>query len=153
MSEEKTPDRPDVLGGRKLPEFALWEVLQRRAQPLGMEFCSLFFNNTLTYACARKWLGEHGIRISKNALYNFYNSLDMRRRYMSLKCAEMAETAKQELPVDIKAATRERIAQIMFEMSYMNLSEDLKLQLIALQQQELGMEGNFALKKAKLDLD
>ena len=149
MSEQ----RPDLLVGRKLPAHALWEQLQRRAQPLGLEFCSAFFNNEMTYAKARKWLEGYGIRVSQTALQGFYNSLDMRLRFASLQAAQTAETAKAELPADIEAATKDRIAQTMFEMSFLNLGENQKLQLIALQQNKEGMQGNFALKKAKLDLD
>lgn len=149
MSEQ----RPDLLVGRKLPAHALWEQLQRRVQPLALEFCSAFFNNEMSYAAARKWLEGYGLKVSKTALQGFYNSLDMRLRFASLQAAQSAETAKAELPADIEAATRERIAQTMFEMSFLNLGENQKLQLIALQQNKEGMQGNFALKKAKLDLD
>jgi len=149
MSEQ----RPDLLVGRKLPAFALWEQLQRRAQPLGLEFCSQFFNGEMTYKAAQKWLEEYGIKVSKNALSGFYNSLDMRLRFASLQAAQAAETAKSELPANIEQATKDRIAQTMFEMSYMNLGESQKLQLIALQQNKEGMQGTYELKKAKLDLD
>lgn len=145
--------RPDLLAGRKLPEHALWEQLQRRAQPLALEFCSAFFNNEMTYKKARKWLEDYGIKISVNALQGFYNSLDMRMRFASLQAAASAETAKSVLPADIEAATKERIAQVMFEMSFTNLGEAQKLQLIQIQQNAEGMKGNYELKKAKLDLD
>ena len=149
MSEQ----RPDLLVGRKLPAHALWEQLQRRVQPLALEFCSAFFNNEMTYAKAKKWLEGYGIKVSQTALQGFYNSLDMRLRYASLQAAQSAETAKAELPADIEEATKQRIAQHKFELAFMNLGEAQKLQLIQLQQNEEGMKGNFALKKAKLDLD
>lgn len=148
MSEQ----RPDILIGRKLPEHALWEQLQRRAQPLGLEFCSAFFNNGMTYAKARKWLADYGIKISVNALQGFYNSLDMRLRFASLQSAQIAETAKNELPKDWEQAAKDRIAQLKFELSMMNLGESQKLQLLQLQQNEEGMKGNFALKKEALTL-
>ena len=148
-----TPTRPDVLVGRKLPGHSLWEQLQSRAQPLALEFCSAFFNNEMSYAQAKKWLEGYGIKISKTALQGFYNSMDMRLRFAALQAAQSAETAKAELPADIEQATKDRIAQTMFEMSFLNLGENQKLQLIALQQNKEGMQGNFALKKAKLDLD
>jgi hypothetical protein len=144
--------RPDTLVGRKLPAFALWEQLQRRAQPLGLEFCSAFFNGEMTYKAAQEWLAGYGIKVSTTALQGFYNSLDMRLRFASLQAAQNAETAKAELPADIEQATKDRIAQHKFELSFMNLSEQHKLQLIALQQNQDGMKGNFALKKAALDL-
>jgi hypothetical protein len=153
MSNEPKPERPDLLVGRKLPEHALWEVLQRRAQPLALEFCSSFFNNEMSYKKAQKWLEEYGIKTSVNALQGFYNSLDMRMRFASLQAAASAETAKSVLPADIEAATKERIAQLMFELSFTNLGEAQKLQLVQIQQNAEGMKGNFALKKAKLDLD
>jgi hypothetical protein len=149
MSEQ----RPDLLVGRKLPAHALWEQLQRRVQPLALEFCSAFFNNEMSYAAARKWLEGYGLKVSKTALQGFYNSLDMRLRFASLQAAQSAETAKAELPADIEAATRERIAQTMFEMSFLNLGENQKLQLIALQQNKEGMQGNFALKKTSLEME
>jgi len=145
--------RPDNLVGRKLPAFALWEQLQRRAQPLGLDFCSSFFNGDMTYPQAKKWLEGYGIKISITALQGFYNSMDMRLRFASLQAAQQAETAKAELPANIEEATRERIAQTMFEMAHLNLGESQKLQLIALQQNKEGMKGNYELKKAKLDLD
>lgn len=148
-----TQPRPDLLVGRKLPAHALWEQLQRRAQPLALEFCSQFFNNQLSHAEAKKWLEGYGIKISKTHLSGFYNSMDMRLRFASLQAAQSAETARAELPADIEQATKDRIAQTMFEMSFLNLGESQKLQLIALQQNKEGMQGNFALKKAKLDLD
>ena len=150
MSE---PTRPDVLVGRKLPGHALWEQLQRRAQPLALEFCAPFFNNEMDYKAAQKWLAGYGIKISITALQGFYNSLDMRLRFASLQAAQSAETARTELPADIEEATRQRIAQHKFELAFMNLSEQHRLQLIQMQQNEDGMKGNFALKKAKLDLD
>ena len=153
MSTEPTPQRPDVLVGRKLPEHALWEQLQRRSQPLGLEFCSQFFNGEMSYKQAQKWLEGYGIKASITALSGFFNSLPMRTRYASLVAAQQAETAKAELPADIEGATRERIAQTMFELSHLNLSENHKLQLIALQQNKDGMAGNYELKKAKLELD
>ncbi len=107
----------------------------------------------MTYSHARKWLDGYGIKISKTAVQAFYNSLDMRLRYASLQAAESAETAKLELPADIDQATRERIAQHKFELAFMNLGESQRLQLIQLQQNEDSMKGNFALKKAKLELD
>lgn len=146
-------NRPDVLVGRKLPSHSLWEQLQSRVQPLALEFCSAFFNNEMSYAKARKWLEGYGIKVSITALQGFYNSMDMRLRYASLQAAQSAETAKTELPADIEEATRQRIAQHKFELSFMNLSEQHRLQLIQIQQNEEGMKGNFALKKAKLDLD
>jgi hypothetical protein len=136
-----------------LPGHSLWEQLQSRAQPLALEFCSAFFNNEMSYAQAKKWLEGYGIKISKTALQGFYNSMDMRLRFASLQAAQSAETAKAELPADIEQATKDRIAQTMFEMSFLNLGENQKLQLIALQQNKEGMQGNFVLKKAKLDLD
>jgi len=139
--------------GRKLPEHALWEVLQRRAQPLALEFCSSFFNNEMSYKKAQKWLEEYGIKVSTKALQGFYNSMDMRLRFASLQAAASAETAKAVLPADIEEATKERIAQIMFEMSFTNLGDAQKLQLLALQQNRDGMKGNYELKKARLDLD
>ena len=145
--------RPDLLVGRKLPAHALWEQLQRRAQPLGLEFCAQFFNNEMDYKAAQKWLAGYNIKVSINALQGFYNSLDMRLRFASLQAAQSAETAKAELPADIEQATKDRIAQHKFELAFMNLGEAQKLQLIQLQQNEEGMKGNFALKKAKLDLD
>ncbi len=149
MSEQ----RPDLLVGRKLPAHALWEQLQRRAQPLALEFCAPFFNNEMDYKAAQKWLAGYNLKVSINALQGFYNSLDMRLRFASLQAAQSAETARAELPADIEQATKDRIAQTMFEMSFLNLGENQKLQLIALQQNKEGMQGNFALKKAKLDLD
>jgi hypothetical protein len=145
--------RPDLLVGRKLPEHALWEQLQRRAQPLGLEFCSAFFNNEMSYKDARKWLEGYGIKVSINSLQGFYNSLDMRMRFASLQAAQAAESAKAVLPADIEQATAERLAQLMFELSFTNLSETQKLQLIQIQQNREGMKGNFALKKEKLQLD
>jgi hypothetical protein len=150
MSE---PQRTDVLVGRKLPSHALWEQLQRRAHPLALEFCAPFFNNEMSYVQAKKWLEGYGMKVSVTALQGFYNSMDMRLRFAALQAAQSAEVAKAELPADIEAATRERIAQHKFELSFMNLSEAHRLQLIQLQQNEEGMKGNFALKKAKLDLD
>lgn len=152
MSEKPNP-RPDVLVGRKLPANSLWEQLQRRAQPLALEFCSAFFNNEMSYKDAAKWLAGYGIKVSQTALQGFFNSMDMRLRFAALQAAQSAETAKAELPADIESATRERIAQHKFELAYMNLSEEHRLQLIALQQNEDGMKGNFALKKEKLTLD
>ncbi len=152
MSANNNP-RPDALVGRKLPKNALWEQLQSRAQPLALEFCSLFFSNGLTYPQAKKWLADYGIKISTTALQGFYNSMDMRLRYASLQAEQSADTAASVLPKNIEEATRERVAQTMFEMSFMNLSENAKLQLIALQQQKDGMRGNFALKKEKLELE
>ena len=139
--------------GRKLPEHALWEQLQRRAQPLALEFCSQFFNGEMSYKAAQKWLAGYGLKVSVTALSGFFNSLPMRTRYASLVAAQQAETAKAELPANIEEATRERIAQTMFEMAHLNLGESQKLQLIALQQNKEGMKGNYELKKAKLDLD
>lgn len=152
MSAEQKPDRPDVLVGRKLPEFALWEQLERRAQPLGLEFCSAFFNNGMTYKAAQKWLAEYGIRISVNALQGFYNSLAMRRRYFSLVAQQQAQQRKDELPEDMEKAIKDQVEQMMFELAYTNMSEGNKLQLIALQQNADGMKGNFAIKKSGLDL-
>lgn len=148
-----TPNRPDILVGRKLPGHSLWEQLQRREQPLALEFCAPFFNGEMTYAQAQKWLAGYGIKISKTALQGFFNSMDMRLRYASLQAAQSAETAKTELPADLEQATKDRIAQHKFELAFMNLSEEHKLQLIQIQQNEEGMKGNFALKKAKLDLE
>jgi hypothetical protein len=148
-----TPNRPDVLVGSKLPGHSLWEQLQRRSQPLALEFCAAFFNNEMSYKDAKKWLEGYGIKISVTALQGFYNSMDMRLRYASLQAAQSAETAKAELPQDLEAATKERIAQHKFELAFMNLSEEHRLQLIQIQQNEEGMKGNFELKKAKLDLD
>lgn len=145
--------RPDALVGRKLPKHALWEQLQSRAHPLALEFCSAFFNNEMTYAKAKKWLEGYGIKVSVTALQGFYNSLDMRLRFAALQAEESAETAKSELPADIEEATRQRIAQHKFELSFMNLSEQHRLQLIQLQQSQDAMKGNYELKKAKLDLD
>ena len=142
-----------MLVGRKLPEHALWEQLQRRAQPLGLEFCSQFFNGEMSYKAAQKWLAGYGIKVSVTALSGFFNSLPMRTRFASLIAAQQAETVKAELPANLEEATRERIAQTMFEMAHLNLGEAQKLQLIALQQNRDGMKGNFELKKAKLDLD
>jgi len=139
--------------GRKLPAHSLWEQLQRRVQPLALEFCASFFNNGMSYAEAKKWLDGYGIKVSINALQGFYNSMDMRLRFASLQAAQNAETAKLELPADIEEATKQRIAQHKFELAFMNLGEAQKLQLIQIQQNEEGMKGNFALKKAKLDLD
>lgn len=146
-------NRPDTVVGRKLPENSLWEQLQRRQQPLALEFCSQFFNNQLSYPAAKKWLESYGIKISKTALSGFYNSMDMRLRYAAVQAAQSAETASAVLPPDLEKATRDRVEQTMFEMSFMNLSENQKLQLIALQQQKDGMKGNFQLKKEKLDLE
>lgn len=148
-----TPDRPDVLVGRKLPGHALWEQLQRRVQPLALEFCSQFFNNELSYKQAQKWLATYGIKASVITLSSFYNSMDMRLRYASLQAAQSAETAKSELPTDLDKATRERIAQHKFELAFMNLSEQHRLQLIQLQQNEDAQKGTYELKKAKLELD
>ena len=153
MSESPQPNqppRPDLLVGRKLPAFALWEQLQRRAQPLGMEFCSVFFSGDMTYKQAAKWLDGYGIKASSNALQTFYHSLDMRLRYASLQAAQLSE---EKTPGDIEAKTKERIAQTMFELAYLPLAENQKLQLIALQQNKEGMQGTYELKKAKLDLD
>ena len=147
------PTRPDVLVGRKLPKHALWEQLQSREQPLALEFCAPFFNGEMSYAEAKTWLEGYGIKISKTALQGFFNSMDMRLRFASLQAAQSAETAKAELPADIEQATRDRIAQHKFELAFTNLGEAQKLQLIQIQQNEDGMKGNFALKKAKLDLD
>jgi hypothetical protein len=152
MSEQPTSPRPDLLVARKLPAFALWEQLQRRAQPLGMEFCSVFFAGDMSYKQAQKWLEGYGIKASVNALQGFFHSMDMRLRYASLQSAQIAETAKTELPADIEQATKDRIAQHKFELSMLNLSEQHKLQLIQIEQNEEGMKGNFALKKAALDL-
>ena len=96
---------------------------------------------------------SYGIRFSEKALRGFYKSLGMRRRFASLQAAQLANKAKDELPADIEEATRKRIAQHKFELAYMDLSERYRLQLIQIQQNEDGMKGNFALKKAKLDLD
>jgi hypothetical protein len=148
-----TEPRPDLLVGRKLPACALWEQLQRRAQPLALEFCSAFLNGAMTYKQARKWLEEYGIKASQTAVQAFYNSMDMRLRYASLQAAQSAEAARTELPADIDKATRDRIAQHKFELSFMNLGESQRLQLIQIQQNEDGMKGNYELKKAKLDLD
>lgn len=139
--------------GRKLPGHALWEQLQRRAQPLALEFCSQFFNNQMEVKDAIKWLASYGIKASQTTLYGFYSSMDMRLRYAALQAAASAETAKAELPADIEEATRQRIAQHKFELAFMPLAENQKLQLIQIQQNEDGMKGNFALKKEKLSLD
>lgn len=148
-----TEPRPDLLVGRKLPAHALWEQLQRRAQPLGLEFGSAFFNNQMSYKAAKEWLEDYGIKVSVKALQGLYNNLDVRLRFAALQAAQSAETAKSELPADLEQATRDRIAQHKFELAFTNLSENHRLQLIALQQSEDGMKGNFELKKAKLDLD
>jgi hypothetical protein len=148
-----TPDRPDVLVGRKLPANSLWEQLQRRVQPLALEFCSQFFNNELSYKDAKKWLLDYGVRVSPQALSAFFNSMDMRMRYASLQAAQSAEAAKAELPADIDKATRERIAQHKFELAFMNLGENQRLQLVELQQREDMARGSYVIKKAKLDLD
>jgi hypothetical protein len=148
-----TNDRPDVLVGRKLPAHALWEQLQRRAQPLALEFCSSFFNNEMSYQKAKKWLEDYGIKVSQTALQGFYNSMDMRLRYAALQAAQSADTAKAELPADIEQATKDRIAQHKFELAFMNLGESQRLQLIQIQQNEDGMKGNFALKRERLKLD
>lgn len=152
MSANDNP-RPDVLVGRKLPAHSLWERLQQRAQPLALEFCSQFLNNQMGYKDAQKWLASYGIKASKTLLSGFFNSMDVRLRFASLQAAQSAEAAKAELPADIEAATRERIAQHKFELSFMNLSESQRLQLIQIQQNEDGMKGNFELKKKKLELD
>lgn len=120
---------------------------------MALEFCASFFNNEMDYKAAQKWLAGYNIKVSVTALQGFYNSMDMRMRYASLQAAQSAETAKTELPADLEQATKDRIAQHKFELAHMNLSEQLRLQLIQLQQNEEGMKGNFALKKAKLDLD
>ncbi len=148
-----TPERPDLLVGRKLPAHSLWEQLQRRVQPLALEFCSSFLNNQMSYPDAKKWLAGYGIKVSTTALQGFYNSMDIRLRYASLQAAQSAETAKAELPADIAEATRERIAQHKFELAFMNLGEQQRLQLIQLQQNEDAMKGNFVLKRARLELD
>ena len=141
--------RPDVLVGRKLPAHSLWEQLQSRAVPLALEFCAPFFNGELSYAAAQKWLAAHGLKISVTALQGFYNSMDMRLRYASLQAAQSAETARTELPADIKQATKDRIAQHKFELAFMNLGAEQRLQLIQIQQHEDGI----ALKRGKLDLE
>lgn len=120
---------------------------------MALEFCSSFLNNGMGYKEAKAWLEGYGIKVSKTALQGFYNSMDIRLRYASLQAAESADTAKAELPADLDAATKERIAQHKFELAFMNLGADQRLQLIQIQQNEEGMKGNFALKKAKLDLD
>ena len=149
-----TPTKPDAWdGGHKLPSHSLWQLLKQRAQPLTLEFCSQFFNDKMSIPEARKWLLGYGIKMSPTALSGFYNSMDMRLRYAAVQAQQSADVAKAELPADIEAATRERIAQHKFELSFMNLSESQRLQLIQIQQNEDGMKGNFALKKAKLDLD
>jgi len=145
--------RPDLLVGRKLPGHALWEQLQRRAQPLALEFCSSFFNNQMSIKEAQQWLADYNIKISETALKGFYSSMPMRLRFAALQTAQSAETAKVELPEDIDKATRERIAQHKFELAFMNLGESQRLQLIQLQQNEDFARGNYQLKKAKLDLD
>lgn len=151
------PERPDILVGRKLPAHSLWEQLQRRGPSgqasLALEFCSSFLNNEMSYPEAKKWLEGHGIKVSTTALQGFYNSMDIRLRYASLQAAQSAETAKAELPADIAEATRERIAQHKFELAFMNLGEQQRLQLIQLQQNEDAMRGNLTLKKARLELD
>jgi len=144
--------RPDTLLGRKLPEHALWEQLQRRAQPLALEFCSQFFNGEMSYKAAQKWLAGYGLKVSVTALSGFFNSLPMRTRYASLVAAQQADTAKAELPANIEEATRERIAQTMFEMAHLNLGESQRLQLIALQLNKDGMKGNYELKNKALAL-
>jgi hypothetical protein len=148
-----TEQRPDLLVGSKLPRHALWEQLQRRAQPLGLEFGSMFFNGDMTYKEAKKWLEDYGIKASVKALQGLYNSMDTRLRFAALQAAQSAETAKSELPTDIEQATKDRIAQHKFELAFSNLSEQHRIQLIQLQQNEEGMRGNFELKKAKLNLD
>lgn len=104
----------------------------------------------MTYKQAAKWLDGYGIKASSNALQTFYHSLDMRLRYASLQAAQLSE---EKTPADIEAKTKERVAQTMFELAYLPLAENQKLQLIALQQNKEGMQGNYELKKAKLDLD
>ena len=145
--------RPDNLVGRKLPACALWEQLQRRAQPLGLEFGSQFFNGELSYPAAKKWLEGYGIKASTTALSGMFNSMDARLRYAAVAAAESARTAKEELPADLEQATKDRIAQHKFELAHMNLSEKLKLQLVEIQQQAEGMKGNYELKQKRLDLD
>jgi hypothetical protein len=152
-NDNSKPDRPDMLVGRKLPAHSLWEQLQRRAQPLALEFCSSFLNNQMGYKEAKAWLEGYGIKVSKTALQGFYNSLDIRLRFAAVQAAESADTAKAELPADLEAATKERIAQHKFELAFMNLGENQRLQLIQIQQNEEGMKGNLALNRAKLDLD
>ena len=144
--------RPDNLVGRKLPACALWEQLQRRAEPLGVEFGSQFFNGALSYPQARKWLEGYGIKASTTTLSTMYNSMDARLRYAAAAAAQQAETAKTTLPSDIEAATKERIAQTVFELAHQNLSDHLKLQLAQLQQNKEGMKGNYELKNKGLAL-
>jgi len=149
--EGPKPIRPDTYAGGKLPEWSLWEQLMRAG--CALEFCSQFFNSELSYPKARRWLLSRGIKISVNALSGFYNSLPMRMRYASLQAAASAETARKELPADLDKATRDRIAQHKFELAFMNLSEQHRLELIQIQQNEDSAKGNYELKKMKLDLD
>ncbi len=142
---------PASFVGGKLPLQSLWQQLELAG--CTREFCSQFFNDKLSYPEAQKWLLEHGIKISVKALSGFFNSLDMRMRY-ALKEAEASATQTEtELPADIDKLTRDRIKQHKFELSFMNLSESQRLQLIQIQQNEDAQAGNYELKKAKLDLD
>lgn len=152
MSETPSPAIPI---GRKLPEHALWEQLQRRAQPLALEFCRYFFkpNAEPSYARARKWLEEYGVKASINSLNNFYRSPDIRWKYASLEREVLTDSTADQLPADIKGANRRRVEQLMFEMLHRAMTDGQYMELIALQQNAEGMEGNFALKKQKLELD
>jgi len=142
---------PASFIGGKLPLQSLWQQLELAGCTL--EFCSQFFNDKLSYPEAQKWLLEHGIKISVKALSGFFNSLEMRMRYAVKESERSATQSVDELPADIEAKTRERLKQHMFELSFMNLSEAQKMQLIQIQQTGDAMKGEMELKKAKLDLD
>ena len=93
------PDNPcEFTLGRKLPAHSLWEQLQRQA--LALEFCSRFFHNRMSYARARQWLADCGIKISITALFKFYHSPVMLLRYVTLVLAPSEPNARTAPPAD-----------------------------------------------------
>jgi len=150
QSLEPTTDgrpAPGILLGRKLPAHSLWQQLQR--QGLTLEFCPPFFHDQMSYAQAGKWLASHGIKISRTSLGAFYNSLDMQLRFAALQQAQLAKTAKTQLPADLDQAARECIAQHKFILASRNLDSKQRLQLIKLQQNQDAIQGNLELKRAR----
>ena len=146
----RNPLRPDGLIGRKLPAHSLWEQLQR--QGLALEFCSQFFNGRMSYAQAREWLAEYGIKISLNSLGGFYNSLDMQQRYAALEAAQWQERSKNQSFEEMEEATRRRVAEIRCQLAFMPLGIEQQFKLIRLQQHEDALKGNLEIKKQLLAL-
>jgi hypothetical protein len=142
---------PETMIGGKMPPQSLWSQLQSAGCTL--EFCSQYFAEQLSHKEAQAWLLKKGIKISVTALSGFYSSMEMRMRYAVMQSEALATLTAEELPEDIEQATRERIKQAKFELSFANLSERQKLQLVQLQQNEDAARGSYELKKGKLDLD